>query len=198
MVGGLAALPLIRSVQLPATRVTAPARLAVIADLHHGLAPDAIWRFDTFLAAVGARKDIDAVWQLGDFCYSDAGSADCLARWHALRLPRYNVLGNHDMDRTDKPGAMAAWRMSARHYDSVIGGWRFVVLDLNHFKKDGDLHPYANGNYFTGGATQSCSSPISRSGSAHLGRRCLRSSGKFSISSPAPGEPTRRVAWRVA
>jgi hypothetical protein len=34
----------------------------------------------------------------------------------------------------------------------VSGGWRFLVLDLNHFQKDGGLHAYGKGNYFTGDA----------------------------------------------
>jgi len=139
-------------------RAPAPARLAVISDLHHGLAPDALERFDIFLAAV-AERDVDAVWQLGDFCYSDDGSAECLRRWHAVTKPRYNVLGNHDMDRVDKAAALTAWKMPARYYAVVLSGWRFVVLDLNHFRKDGALHAYANGNYFTDGASHNWADP---------------------------------------
>jgi 3',5'-cyclic AMP phosphodiesterase CpdA len=130
-----------------------PARLAVIADLHHGLAPDALPRFQAFLAAVDRRAAPDAVLQLGDFTYSDRTSAECLDLWHPLAHPRLNVLGNHDMDRCDKATAMRAFGMEARYYSRVIGGYRFVVLDLNHFEKDGVLVPYAHGNYFTDNAT---------------------------------------------
>jgi len=146
-----AAVPML-SLRLP---VGAPpragARLAVITDLHHGLAPDALMRFDRFVAATAEQPALDAVWQLGDFCYSDAGSEELLAKWRSIPLPRYSVLGNHDMDKVDKDTAMAAWGMSARYHATVIGGWRFVALDLNNFRKDGVVQPYANGNYFNAG-----------------------------------------------
>src|SRR5262249_21186582 len=134
-------------------------RLAVIADLHHGLAPDALARFDAFLGAVRAREGVDAVWQLGDFCYSDATSPECLARWRGVTLPTYSVLGNHDMDKVDKPTAVRSFGMASRYYAAVIGGWRFIVLDLNHFRKDGVLHAYANGNYFVEGASCNWADP---------------------------------------
>jgi len=126
-------------------------KLALITDLHHGLAPDALARFDAFLAAIAQHRDLDAVWQLGDFCYSDAGSEELLTKWRDIALPRQSVLGNHDMDKADKATAMAAWGMPERYHASVIGGWRFVALDLNNFRKDGVVYPYANGNYFNAG-----------------------------------------------
>src|SRR5262249_53679040 len=66
---------------------------------------------------------------------------------------------NHDMDKVDKAGAMAAFDMPSRYYTVRIGGWRFIVLDLNNFQKDSVLHPYANGNYFIDGATMNLADP---------------------------------------
>ncbi|HTE44916.1 MAG TPA: metallophosphoesterase [Gemmatimonadaceae bacterium] len=129
------------------------ARLAVITDLHHGLAPDALSRFRAFTAEVSRRRNLHAVLQLGDFCYSDVGSAECLAEWNAVAGARLSVLGNHDMDKCDKDTAMRAAGMASRYWSRVVGGYRFVALDLNHFKKGGVLVPYATGNYFTDGAT---------------------------------------------
>ncbi len=144
--------------RLPRPRRLEPVRLAVIADLHFGLAPDASMRFDAFLRAAGARTS-DAYLQMGDFCYSDAGAAPCLARWHAITTPRLNVLGNHDMDKCDKATAMQAFGMPRRYYAATFGGYRFVVLDLNNFRKDGALYPYADGNYFTDNAVWNCADP---------------------------------------
>ena len=42
--------------------------------------------------------------------------------------------------------------MASRYHATVIGGWRFVALDLNNFRKDGKVLPYANGNYFNAGS----------------------------------------------
>jgi hypothetical protein len=70
-----------------------------------------------------------------------------------------SILGNHDMDKCDKATAMQAFGMRARYYSQDIGGYRFLVLDLNNFRKGGVLVPYANGNYFTDNATFNCADP---------------------------------------
>lgn len=158
---GAIAAPLVLRLPLPhGTAPRKPARLAVIADLHHGLAPDAITRFRAFSHAISAAvKPPDAVLQLGDFCYSDGGSIECLSAWRSIDGPRLSVLGNHDMDKCDKATAMRACGMESRYWSRVIGGYRFVALDLNHFKKDGSLVAYDTGNYFTDGATHNWADP---------------------------------------
>jgi hypothetical protein len=41
-----------------------------------------------------------------------------------------------------------------RRFDAIdFGDYRFLVLDLNNFRKNGEVIPYANGNYFTDNAT---------------------------------------------
>lgn len=160
LVAAAALAPLTRSIRLaiPADRLMKRARLAVIADLHFGLAPDALTRFQAFLAE-RARRTVDATLQMGDFCYSDASATECLALWRRLRGQKLSILGNHDMDKCDKKTAMRAFGMPSRYYARTIGGYRFVVLDLNNFRKDGALVPYANGNYFTDNATFNCADP---------------------------------------
>ncbi|HTR79823.1 MAG TPA: metallophosphoesterase, partial [Gemmatimonadaceae bacterium] len=136
-----------------------PARIAAIADLHHGLAPDALTRLHAFATEVARRHPPDAVLQIGDFTYSDAGAAECLDVWRAMPGPKLSVLGNHDMDKCDKDTAMRACGMSARYWSRVLGGYRFVALDLNYFKKDGALVSYAMGNYFADGASCNWADP---------------------------------------
>lgn len=154
-------------------RAIKPARFAVISDLHHGLAPDALDRFQAFLAAARGRR-FDVMLQMGDFCYSDAGAAECLALWRRVNAPRWNILGNHDMDKCDKATAMRASGMRARYYARNVGGYRFIVLDLNNFRKDGVLVPYANGNYFTDNATFNCADPEQLAWLSHELRRATR------------------------
>ena len=153
--------PLSRLVRLRTLRTGGirPARFAVIADLHFGLAPDALDRLGAFTAAAKSRS-FDAMLQMGDFCYSDAGAADCLAIWHGVQRPKLSILGNHDMDKCDKATAMRAVGMASRYYARNIGGYRFVVLDLNNFRKNGVMVPYANGNYFTDNATFNCADAV--------------------------------------
>jgi predicted phosphodiesterase len=133
--------------------------MAVITDLHHGLAPDALSRLDAFAKAVHKRKDVDVVIQMGDFCYSQPDSRPCIDLWHTIPHRKIHVLGNHDMDTCDKAAAMRYIGMPSRYGSHLIGGYRFVVLDLNHFKKAGTLSSYAKGNYFTDNASASWADP---------------------------------------
>lgn len=128
-------------------------RLAVITDLHHGLAPDAMDRLTAFVAAVKQRNEVNLLLQLGDFCYSDSSSKPCLDLFRELKIPKIQVLGNHDMDKVDKDTAMQTWGMTSRYGRREMGDFTFLWLNLNHFKKGGELHAYDKGNYFTDNAT---------------------------------------------
>lgn len=121
----------------------------MITDLHHGLAPDAMPRLSAFVEAVEKRPHLDFVMQMGDFNYSmPSSSTECVALFGRLPQPKIHVLGNHDMDKCDKATAMKFFGMPSRYGVHRFGGWRFVVLDLNHYELHGSLHAYENGNYF--------------------------------------------------
>lgn len=134
-------------------------KFAVISDLHHGLAPDAQSRLQAFCDEVRKRKDIQLVIQLGDFNYSQPESAECVKLFNELTQPKVHVLGNHDMDKCDKDAALKFWGMKSRYGAEDHGDYRFLVLDLNHFKKEGKLVSYAGGNYFTDNATHNWADP---------------------------------------
>ncbi len=134
-------------------------KMAVITDLHHGLAPDAESRLGAFVEAVHKRKDIDLVLQMGDFCHPLPESGGFMRRWNEIKQPKLHVLGNHDMDHGDKDAAMKFWGMKSRYGVYEHGGFRLIVLDLNHLRKEGRLVPYANGNYFTDNATFNLADP---------------------------------------
>lgn len=147
-----ASVPLFRLVDLPGEPRAGEVRFAVITDLHHGLAPDAQSRLQAFVEEVKRRNRLDFVMQMGDFNYSQPSSAECTTLFNTLSQPKIHVLGNHDMDKCDKTAAMKFFGMPSRYGVHRFKGWRFVVLDLNHFKLNGSLYAYENGNYFTDGA----------------------------------------------
>lgn len=134
-------------------------RAAVITDVHHGLAPDAEARLDTFLKATRERKRLDFAMQMGDFCHPGDATQTFTKKWRDLELPQLNVLGNHDMDHGTKGRIMEQWGMKEPFGSYDFGPFRFVVLDLNFFKKKGELVPYAVGNYFTDNATHNWADP---------------------------------------
>ena len=125
-VGALAGGFATRCIPLPPRTAwpTKPVKLAVIADLHHGgLAPDALPRLKAFADAVKQHKHLDAVIQMGDFCYGQPDSKPCIDLWHTIPFPKIHVLGNHDMDKCDKTAAMRYTGMKSRYGSQVIGGY---------------------------------------------------------------------------
>lgn len=133
---------------LPAAK---PIKLAVITDLHFGFAPDAMSRFDAFLKGIEEEGRVDAVLQLGDFCHPEPAAEPLLYKWRSLKLPRINVLGNHDMDKGTKEEIMGLWEMPSRYGVHDFGWLNLVVLDLNNLERQGKILPYEKGNYFQSG-----------------------------------------------
>ncbi|MCY3615630.1 MAG: metallophosphoesterase [Bacteroidetes bacterium] len=121
--------------------------LGVIADLHHGLAPRAMERLETFMRAVAERKP-DAILQLGDFNYGTEESDECLDLWNSFVGPGYHVLGNHDMDFVSKDAIVQKWGMPAPYYSFDFGPYHVVVLDRNNLKAEEGYTPYNEANFY--------------------------------------------------
>jgi 3',5'-cyclic AMP phosphodiesterase CpdA len=104
---------------------------AVCTDVHQDIMHDGPRRLQTFVdAAVAAQADMAI--QLGDFCQPTEANLPFLDIWRSLRLPRYSVLGNHDMDGgASREQTVAYMSMPGRFYSFDINGWHGVVLDGN-------------------------------------------------------------------
>ena len=115
-------------------------KVGLIADPHHGLAPDAEERLHAFMAAVADHKP-EVLIQMGDFCHPPRAvkSANSFLRaFEAFRGPRYHVLGNHDLDLArNKREILDVWGAEESFYTFDRGGFHFVVLDCN-FVRDRD------------------------------------------------------------
>jgi len=124
----------------------------MLADIHHSRMPDAHTRLEAFLSAV-SNRDLDFVIQLGDFCdgYSaqlTSEQKNFVADWGKVRVPRYSVLGNHEMDHGSKKNIMNVLEMPRNYYSFDVRGVHFVVLDCMHLSEDGKIVDYLEGNYF--------------------------------------------------
>ncbi|BDC48273.1 hypothetical protein F183_A05890 [Bryobacterales bacterium F-183] len=119
----------------------------IIADVHHGLMPDAHDRLRAFLEAASGRK-LDFLVQLGDFCHPGTESREFLRDWHGARTAKYSVLGNHDMDKGSKREILDALRQERSYYSFDAGGVHFVVLDCNYIRIDRGFVDFDRGNYF--------------------------------------------------
>jgi hypothetical protein len=108
--------------------------VGLIADPHHGLAPDAEARLDAFMAAVEQRKP-DLLIQMGDFCHPPrrvASATSFLRKFEQFRGPRYHVVGNHDLDMAKtKREILDVWGAERSFYSFDQNGFHYVVLDCN-------------------------------------------------------------------
>ena len=117
---------------------------AIATDIHQDIMHDGPQRLQAFIdAAIQSR--VDMAVQLGDFCQPTPVNRSFLAQWEALDIPRYNVLGNHDMDGGfTRQDTVAYMSMPDRYYSFDRKGWHCVVLDGND-PSEPPLEGYARG-----------------------------------------------------
>ena len=125
-----------------------PIRFAVCSDLHYDLMPDVSERLKEFIAFSEQNKP-DFIIHLGDFCFANEKNNSFVQQWHAASSPKYQVLGNHDMDHNTKAQAVAFLGMPAPYYSFDAGWLHCVVLDPNHLKMSWGIENYSFGNYYS-------------------------------------------------
>ena len=116
-------------------------RIALIADVHKDLMPDAQGRLDDFLARAREWR-ADAVLEMGDFCTPKPGNREFADAFGKYPGARFHVIGNHDMDGGFTREQVVAQRgMPGRYYSEDLAGVHLVVLDAN------DVPPGHRGGY---------------------------------------------------
>ncbi len=142
---GLCALAL--NVSCKEDTVSWKVRFGIISDVHQDLQPDAVRRLQAFVEAA-QKQELDFIIQLGDLSHGD-GLDKIKTVWEQYPGKKYSVLGNHDMDHATKAIVTGALNMPGSYYSFDLSGVHFVILDLNHVRKDGKILDYEYGNYFT-------------------------------------------------
>ena len=112
-------------------RSNKPIRLGMIADLHGGLAADAESRLDSFLKSM-AKKDVDALVQLGDFAFPNQKHQNFADKFNAAHEKTIHVIGNHEFDfGLTRKDCFKAWGIDSAYYRQDLDGLRILVLDGN-------------------------------------------------------------------
>jgi 3',5'-cyclic AMP phosphodiesterase CpdA len=127
-------------------------RFGLIADVHHYRMPGAHDRLRSFLSEAN-RRPLDFLIQLGDLCDGykaqlTSEQKEFVADWQSVRLPQYNVLGNHEMDHGSKQQIMDVLHMPKSYYSFDMRGFHFIVLDCMHLLENGKIVDYVEGSYF--------------------------------------------------
>lgn len=88
------------------------------------------------------RRDLEFVIQLGDFIDAGKDSFEALLPiWRKLRMPRRNVIGNHDLPFLRK-NVLHKLDLRRGYYEFTVGSWRYAVLD----GMDVSLYGYPKGH----------------------------------------------------
>jgi len=119
----------------------------IVADVHHGMIPDALDRLEVFIEK-SQERNVDFIIQLGDFCHGTSNSKDFLSVWRSFKNPKYHVLGNHDMDLTSKEVVMDFWGMEEAYYSFTEKGIRFIIMDANFLYQEGKYIDYNKANFY--------------------------------------------------
>lgn len=122
-------------------------RFGMIADVHQDIIPDGEKRLEDFLEAAKKRA-VDFIIQMGDFCEVRAQNKNFIKIWKDCKIPKFNILGNHDMDRQSKESVMDFWEMPKPYYSFDMNGVHFIVLDANFMYQDGKFTPYNKANFY--------------------------------------------------
>ena len=123
-------------------------KFSVFADIHihDHWAPNSIGRLNAILDRA-KKEDVDFVIHCGDFC-TPPGYMEALDIYNNFELPTYHVFGNHDFDQLPHEEVIKAYGMTKGYYYFDKNGFRFIVLDENYCRVDGEDIPYSAGNYF--------------------------------------------------
>jgi 3',5'-cyclic AMP phosphodiesterase CpdA len=129
--------------------VSARVRFLAFADMHY--APG-VFTHDTheWLERVLGRADsarADFVIHAGDFTHDPVKCPDYMKLYNDFRIPTYHTLGNHDTEGCTLAQTLDAYGMTNGYYHFDRNGFRFVVLDTNHFRQDGGFVHFEGGNY---------------------------------------------------
>ena len=145
----LACASLVMIAGLSACRTTKekPVRFAIAPDFHAPDIPDGEHRVATFIKAANDEK-VDFIIELGDFCRLDSASQVYRDLWNSFPSDKYNVIGNHDMDRYTFEEYTQGMNMPARYYSFDQGDFHFIVLDGNNLFDGKKYTHYARANYY--------------------------------------------------
>ena len=138
----LTANPLVAAQQPSSGTIT----LGIITDVHADLQPDAEKRLSVFIQYCKKVRP-DFIIQLGDLHHGPS-MEKMLKIWEQFPGDKFHVLGNHDMDHKTKDEVVFAQHMPGPYYSFDRGAYHFIVLDANHFMKNGKMYDNANGNYY--------------------------------------------------
>lgn len=120
-------------------------KFMVYSDLHYDLTPEAGSRLQSILRQAQKNK-VDFIIEIGDLVNALPKNAIVKDILNACPIEQHHVIGNHDVDLTDKQTYMNFVGMSEPYYYFDKGKFRFIILDSNFYMDaDSTVKPYNKG-----------------------------------------------------
>jgi 3',5'-cyclic AMP phosphodiesterase CpdA len=145
LAAGIAALTAVPAEALAASASSPLLRFGVIADCQYADKPDGPVRL--YRLSVAKLKEAVATLNEGDLRFSfhlgdmvdefPASFDTIMPIWGKLRMPKIQVLGNHDF-QIPREQLLPTMGMPSSYYQFRRNGWRFIVVDTN------DISTYGN------------------------------------------------------
>ena len=94
------------------------------------------------------EEGCEFILHAGDLCHGPSTVPELMEVCNNSPVPMYHCLGNHDTDQTSYEETLKLYNMPNGYYYFDCKGYRFIVLDPNYCKVDGEYIHYDLGNYF--------------------------------------------------
>ncbi len=94
------------------------------------------------------ENKVDFIVHLGDLCHKPSDFSEFIGRYESAPLPTYHVIGNHEFENNTLEQILEAYHLEKPYYYFDKNGFRFIVLDLNCMRINGEAVHYSNGNCF--------------------------------------------------
>ena len=125
-------------------------KFTVFSDLHYlpgVFYTDAEKRLDAiYERAVSSGSDF--MIHLGDISHEPDKVPEFIKHYDSFDIPTYHCIGNHECQGNSYEQVLNVFGLDNGYYYFDRGGFRFIVLDLNYMRIDGEAVHYDMGNYF--------------------------------------------------
>lgn len=95
----------------------------------------------------GKSANSDFVIHVGDFVHDPVKCSDYVEFYNNAGIPTFHTLGNHDTEACSLAQTLDAYKLECGYYHFDRNGFRFIILDTNHFRQDGRFIHFEYGNY---------------------------------------------------
>lgn len=125
-------------------------RFCAFADIHYcpGVFPHDTYEWLDTVLQRAEKENVDFIIHLGDLTHRPLQYIDYVNHYNDFKIPTYHTIGNHDDDGNPHEVTLQCYRMERGYYFFDCKGFRFIVLDGNYYRHEGQYIHYSEGNYY--------------------------------------------------